>query len=67
MLQPHTQWADPAAFTSTLHHLAGLFVKAFSAYMDDAEAHVGEEMAHRILQGGPDASMLSGSSSEGEQ
>jgi ATP-dependent phosphoenolpyruvate carboxykinase len=67
VLQPHTQWADPAAFTSTLNHLAGLFVKAFSAYMDDAEVHVGEEMAHRILLGGPDATQLEGSSSSEEQ
>lgn len=54
LLQPALQWADKADFNDTLAQLARLFVNSFSAYLEDAAAHVGAEMAERILGGGPD-------------
>jgi len=58
MLQPRTQWSDQPAFDTTLSHLGQLFVKSFAAYLDDAAQHVGQEMAERILKGGPDVREL---------
>ena len=58
MLQPRSQWSDQPAFDTTLSHLGQLFVKSFGAYLDDAAQHVGQEMAERILKGGPDVREL---------
>jgi phosphoenolpyruvate carboxykinase (ATP) len=43
-----------AHYRSALESLAELFVANFNAYLHDAEAHVGEALAERILSGGPD-------------
>jgi hypothetical protein len=48
------QWADKADFNETLAQLANLFINSFRSYLEDAEAHVGADMAQRILSGGPD-------------
>lgn len=54
LLQPQLQWADKADFNDTLAQLATLFVGSFRSYLEDAAAHVGADMAERILSGGPD-------------
>jgi len=50
--------ADPDAaerqYRGALEGLAELFVANFNTYLGDAEAHVGEALAERILSGGPE-------------
>jgi phosphoenolpyruvate carboxykinase (ATP) len=41
-------------YKGALEGLAELFVANFNTYLHDAEAHVGEALAERILSGGPD-------------
>jgi len=41
-------------YEAQLGLLAELFVANFNTYLHDAEAHVGEELAGRILSGGPE-------------
>jgi hypothetical protein len=67
MLQPRTQWSDTSAFDSTLNHLGQLFVKSFAAYLDDAAQHVGQDMAERILRGGPDARLMMAADQDQQQ
>ena len=41
-------------YQHALEGLAELFVANFNTYLHDAEAHVGEALAERILSGGPE-------------
>jgi phosphoenolpyruvate carboxykinase (ATP) len=52
VLIPETTWADKADFDARLKALAVSFVDNFKKYADGAK-YVGEEMAARIVTGGP--------------
>lgn len=53
VLNPSTLWTDPTEFNDTLSQLGCLFVNNAKTFLGDASAHVGAEMATRILSGGP--------------
>jgi hypothetical protein len=53
VLHPATTWASRAEYDTTLAKLAGLFTANFKTYLEDCTAHVGADMAARILAGGP--------------